>query len=134
MKLLSLPPVSRGFPDSNSLSKPVPVIDSFYDWSTANAERVNNAYCGQTVDANTGLLVDMKDFFLTVDLVGVVAGGAVVIDKETVQSRSKHEDVPRLRDMQAPRGLLSASEGWILPLREGCIERTRRRWVWLEIR
>ena len=93
-----LPPSvnSQGFPDGNGLPKPVSIINSADDRCMVNAEGVNNAHGRQTVDANAGLFIDLKDFLLTVDLVGTVADCVVVIDKEAVQACSEHEDVTRL--------------------------------------
>ena len=82
---------------------------------------MNNTHGSQTIDADAGLLIDIKHFLLTVDLVGTVAGCAVVIGEEAVQARSEHEDVTGLCDVQAPRSLLATGEGGILPLRKGGI-------------
>ena len=122
-----------GSPDGNGLCKPVSVVDSVDDWRTVNTKRVNHTHGSQTVDAHTRLLIDVKDFLLTVDLVGTAAGRAVVIGEETVQARSEHEDITRFRDVQAPRSRLATGECRIFPLREGSVQRPWRWGVGLEI-
>lgn len=82
---------------------------------------MNNTNGSQTVDAHTRLLIDVKDFLLTVDMVGTAACRAVVIGEETVQARPEHEDVARFRDVQAPRSSFAAGEYRIFPLREGSV-------------
>jgi len=126
-------PASRGFPDSNGLRKPIPIVDGVDDRRVVNAERVNNAHGSQAVDADGRLVVNIEDFLLAVDLVGTVADRAVVIDEEAVQARSEHEDVTRLCNVQAPRSLLATGECGIFPLQKGGIEGPWRRRVWLEI-
>jgi len=134
MRLQPVPGVLRRLPDGDGLSKPVSVVDSIDDRRVVDTERVYDTHGGQTVDANARLSVNVKDLFLAADPIGAVAGGTVVIGEEAVQARSKDEDVARLRDVQAPRSFLSTREGWIFPLRERSIERTRWRRVRLEIR
>ena len=126
--------ISRRSPNRDRLPKPVPIINSVDGWRVIDAKRVNDTHRCQTVNADARLPVDVKDFFLTIDLVGAVTGGAVVINEETVQAGSKDEDVARVCDMQAPRGLLSASERWVFPFRKRSVERAWRWRVWLEIR
>ena len=113
----------RRSPDSNGLPKPVPIIKGVDNRLVVYAERVNNTHGGQTVYANARLPVDMENFFLTVHPIGTVAGRAVVVGEEAVQACSKYEDVVRLGDLQAPRGLLSSGKAWIFPLRERSVER-----------
>lgn len=133
LTLHPLPASSRRSPDRDRLSKPVPIIYSVDNWRVVNTERVNNAHSGQTVYPNARLSIDTKNFFLTVDPVGATADRTVVIDEEAVQACSEDEDVARLCDLQAPRGLLSSGEGRIFPLRERSVERARRWGVGLEI-
>jgi len=133
MRLPPLSGISRGSPNRDGLSKPVPIVYSVDDRRVVNTERMNDAHGGQTVDADARLSVNVKDFLLTVDLIGAVTGRAVVIDEETVQTRSEDEDIPGLCDVQAPRSLLSAGEGRISPSRKGSVERAWRWGVWLEI-
>ena len=111
----------RGFPDGDGLTEPVPIVDGVDDRCAANTERVNDSHGNQTVDTDTGLFIDAEDFLLTVDVIGAVAGFAVVIDEEAVQPSSEHEDVTRLCDVQAPRSLLATGESGILPLRKGSV-------------
>lgn len=134
MKFPPLSRISRGFPNRDGLPKPVPIVYSIDDRCVVNTERVGDTHSSQTVDANARLSVDVKNFFLTVDLIGTVASRTVVIDEETVQTRSEDEDIAGLGNMQAPRSLLSAGEGWISPPRKGSVERTRRWGAGLEIR
>lgn len=118
---LPLSVIPRGFPDGNSLPKPIPIVNGIDDWRTVNAELVNNTYGSQTVDAHTGLSINVKDLLLTVDLVGTIADRTVIIDEETVQAGSEYEDVARLRDVQAPRSFFATGEDGIFPPREGSV-------------
>ena len=88
--------ISRGFPDGNGLPEPVPVVNGIDDRPVVDTERVNDTHSGQTVDADGGLVVNIEDFLLTVDLVGTVADCTVVIGEEAVQACSEYEDVTGL--------------------------------------